>query len=117
MTILPWQKNKEIDRFANLLADEFFSRIQPELADDHFKNKDKKIENKKELKSVQNSTQKVNQALSQAIGEFRKFRESQKLGVYGKARFHMKFMDRLTELGYAKDIAKKLNEEILFKTA
>lgn len=117
MAIFPWQKTKEIDRFANWLADEFFSRIQPELADEHFKSKNKNIENKKELKSMQNNAQKVNQAISQTIAEFRKFRESQSLGVYGKARFHMKFRDRLAELGYEKDIAKKLDEEILFKTA
>ncbi|MEJ2347037.1 MAG: hypothetical protein P8090_16870, partial [Gammaproteobacteria bacterium] len=108
--------NKAIDRFANLLADEFYSRIQPELASEHYSKKSMHIENKKELKSKKNNAQTVNQAVASAISEFRKFRKSQRLGIYGKARLHMKFMERLTELGYEHKIAKKLNEEILFKT-
>ena len=117
MTLFPWQKNKEIDRFANVVADEFYSRIQPDMANAHFDDVNMKVENKKELKNKLNNAGNVNQALGAVINEFRKFRDSQKLGIYGKARLHMKFMERLTELGYSQDIAKKLNEEILFKTA
>lgn len=115
MNIFPWQKNKNIDRFATLLADEFYSRIQPDVASEHF-NKDQKLKNKKSLKAAKNSTQNVNNAVTNVILGFKNFRESQKLGIYGKARFHMKFMERLTELGYHQDVAKKLNEEILLKT-
>lgn len=116
MNIFPWKKNKAIDRFANSLADEIYSRILPELASEHYTNNSTRIENKKELKNKKNNTQIVNQAVASAISEFRKFRKSQRLGIYGKARLHMKFMERLTELGYEQKIAKKLNEEILFKT-
>jgi len=117
MAILPWQKNKEIDRFANLLADELYSRIQPDLASEYFNDRNASIERKKDLKNKMNKAQNVDQALGSVIAEFKKFRESEKLGIYGKARLHMKFMERLTELGYAQDIARKLNEQILFKTA
>ena len=117
MAILPWQKNKEIDRFASLLADELFSRIQPDMANEYFKDKNASIDSKKDLKHKMNKAQNIDQALGSVIAEFKKFRESEKLGIYGKARLHMKFMERLAELGYAQDIAKKLNEQILFKTA
>jgi len=109
MIILPWQRNKHIDNFATLLADEFFSQIRPDVASEHF--------SRKEAKTKKNNSKKVNQAVVAAISEVKKYRESQKLGVYGKARFHMKFMERLTELGYEQEVAKKLNEEILLKTS
>jgi hypothetical protein len=117
MAIFPWQKNKGIDRFANLLADEFFSRIQPELANEYVNNKKIGVENRRALKNRNSNIQKVNQALGAVVSEFIKFRDSQKLGIYGKARLHMKFMERLTDLGYQQEIAKKLNEEILLKTS
>ena len=116
MALFPWKSNKNIDRFATLLADEFFSRVQPELANEHFTDMKINVDNKKELKHKKNNAQKVGQALGVAVSEFIKFRETQKLGIYGKARLHMKFMERLTELGYRQDIAEKLNEEILLKT-
>jgi hypothetical protein len=117
MIIFPWKKNKYIDDFATLLADEFYSQILPDLANEHFTKQNGNSDNKKQLKTKKNNAQKVNQAVVAAISEVSDFRKSQKLGVYGKARLHMKFMERLTELGYRQEIAKKLNEAILLKTA
>lgn len=115
MTIFPWKKNKHIDDFAILLADEFYSRILPDLANEYFNINDSRVD-KKQLKARKDDIKKVNQAMVAALSEVMTFRKSQKLGVYGKARLQLKFMERLIELGYHQEIARKLNDEILLKS-
>ena len=44
------------------------------------------------------------------------FKSVNKLGVYGKAKFHLEFVERLKELGYKDQVAEAINEEILIKT-
>ena len=47
MNIFFWKKNKQIDAFAVILADEFYSHIQPQVAIDFMK---EATEEKKQLK-------------------------------------------------------------------
>lgn len=115
MTILPWKKSKYIDDFATLLADEFYSQILPDIANEYF-NIDNSNVDKKQLKAMKNNVKKVDIAVAMALSEVIKFRKSHKLGIYGKARLQMKFMERLIELGYHQEIARKLNDEILLKS-
>ena len=70
-----------------------------------------KSKNKQDKKSAR----KVESVMSSTISHMKQFIAENKLGVYGKARMHMKFTDRLTELGYSEELAKTLNENIMLK--
>ena len=111
MNIFFWRKNRAIDTFAHKLADEFYSRLSSEqanaLMDDTQANPSKK--NDKHI-------HKTDQLISQTVNQIQSFRQVQKLGVYGKARIHLTFMERLQELGYPRETAQKINQIILFKT-
>ena len=50
------------------------------------------------------------------IKKVNQFKVVNSLGVYGKARLHLKFKVRLEELGYDVTIVNKLNEIIMVKT-
>ena len=102
-----WKKNKQIDLFANSIANDFYSRVQPEVASDYFANK-----NDKSKKSVS----VVDRAIRDIAVKVQQFRATHSLGIYGKARLHLSFTERLKELGYDNNLAKKINEIILLKT-
>ena len=112
MDLFFWRKNNKIDKFASALADEIYSSIQPVAAAQYFENTASKESKKKAIKSIAH-TEGV---LSAAISKIKQFRETHQLGVYGKARLHMKFMERLEELGYQSNVAKKCNEFIMLHT-
>ncbi len=111
MNIFFWRKNRIIDTFAYSLADEFYGRLPPE-----------------QVSSLMSSTQvasdkkqnqrmnKVDQLISQTVNQIQNFRQVQQLGVYGKARIHLTFMERLQELGYSQENAQKINQILLLKT-
>lgn len=109
MNLFFWKKNKIIDVFANDLANNLYSTIQPENAAEFFvaPSKDKK---------AQKSRKKTESELENIIKQINHFRVINSLGVYGKARLHMKFADRLQELGYDSSLVKKINEHIMIKT-
>ena len=107
MDIFFWRKNKQIDLFASATANDFFSRVQPEVAQEYFEKKSGKAD--KSAKTMERTIRDI-------TGKVQQFRKANSLGVYGKARFHLNFTERLKELGYDNDLAKKVNEIILLKT-
>lgn len=109
MGLFFWKKNKEIDGFASDLANELYSEIQLPVLSDYFNptSKDKK------------AAKLRNKADGKLLGLAKKiqnFRSENSIGVYGKARLHMKFKERLKELGYDDDIITQVNEYLMLKT-
>ena len=96
---------------AIFLADNFFSQIQPQVAVDFFQNTQQQ-KNKSHKKHT-----KIRNILNQTADQITAFRKENSLGVYGKARLHLTFMNRLNELGYTEDITRQLNEIILLRTS
>jgi len=99
-----WKNNKIIDDFAINLADELYSHIQPDAIEIYLADKKNK------------SAKKTERQLSDFIDRVRQFKKISSLGIYGKARLHLTFTERLNELGYNKKLADKINEIILLKT-
>jgi len=99
-----WKNNKIIDGFAISLADELYSHVQPDAMEAYIANKKNKEAKKPERK------------IKDIIEQFKQFKTIKSLGIYGKARLHLTFTERLKELGYEKDLANKINEIILLKT-
>jgi hypothetical protein len=109
MNLLFWKNNNRIDVFASALADELYSLIQPQLAKDYF---DTPANDKKARKT----NKKIGGKLQDIIKQVDQFRITHSLGIYGKARLHMKFTERLEELGYDANIAKRINELVMLST-
>lgn len=100
------KKNKAIDIFSTQLAESLYEKIPCEIAVDYFDTK----------KISEKSKKEITRELNNAIHLVNQFRSVNKLGVYGKARLHLKFMDRLKELGYDSKVAEKMNKTILLRT-
>ena len=109
MNIFFWKNNNLIDTFANHLAAELYSAIQPELVAEYFGN----TTNKKQDKSIKKQLDKEIQVIVNSIEQFR---SANNIGVYGKARIHLQFKIMLIELGYDEEIAEALNQHIMVKT-
>lgn len=107
MGILFWKKNEQIDAFANTIANDLYSAIQPDVAQAYING-----QNSKSKKAGLNAARK----LDDIIMRINQFRSENPIGIYGKARLHQKFTERLEELGYEKRIAKLLNEKIMIRT-
>lgn len=109
MNLFFWKNNKLIDTFANEVASELYSNLQPQLVKNFFEKKSfgKKLnkDDKKLLAEMQTVIKKVDE-----------FKYIHSLGVYGKARLHLKFKIRLEELGYEKKIVDMLNEIVMLRT-
>lgn len=110
-----WKNNGIIDDFARNMADEFCSKVQPDLAKQYFADEALSKKKKKAHKEKEQRGQ-VTRLLDENISKLRTFRESNKIGVYGKARFHMQFKERLEELGYSDDLAEEINQLLLLRT-
>lgn len=109
MSIFFWKKNKSIDIFANELANDFYSYVQPKLVKDYFQSAlIKGKEGKKNKKVVEDNLQSL-------VKQIQQYRVTGNLGTYGKARFQLKFDERLRELGYDKETVTKLSEFVLIK--
>lgn len=108
MNLLFWKKNKDIDIFANDIANELFSMVQPDSIRDFFQgsSKDKKLKNERK---------KVEANISGVIKKIQQFRAANSLGTYGKARLQLGFSNRLQALGYDPDTVRELNEFILVR--
>ena len=104
-----WKKNKSIDIFANELANELFSSIQPKEFDEYFNSSSKKD------KIVKKNRKKIDVHINNIIKQIQQFRMTHSLGVYGKARLQLKLNERLEELGYDKETVRSLKEIILVK--
>ncbi len=105
MPILFWKKNRLIDVFATDVANELYSFVQPQSVQDYFTSASKGKKDKKKIESFLNGI----------IKQMRQFRLTHALGVYGKARLQLKFNERLSELGYDKDVIARLNQLILVR--
>jgi len=113
MNFFFWKKNKQIDIFAILLADEFYSHIQPQVAIDFVK---ETTRGRKQSGTTNRQNIRINKILEDSARQIIAFKEQHSLGVYGKARLHLIFMQRLNQLGYSEDITKYLNEIILVRS-
>lgn len=109
MSLFFWRKNKLIDAFASNIANDLYSSIQPATAKQYFAGAVTDKESKKMKK-------KIDAKIADIIKQVEQFRIVNSIGVYGKARIHLKFSERLQELGYDSNIAKKINEHIMLKT-
>ena len=109
MNLFFWKSNRVIDSFANQLANELFSNIQPEAARKYLDG----ASDKKQIRKYEKKMQNELQGLVKKINEFKLINS---LGVYGKARLHLKFKLRLEELGYDARVTSKLNEVLMVET-
>ena len=118
MNLFFWKKNNTIDVFSNSLANEFYSSIQPVVAKDFFTQeiKDKKLKKGKNAKKTGKEKQQIDYQIDSIINQINQFKQIHSLGVYGKARLHLKFSERLKELGYDESITKKINDYIMVRT-
>lgn len=112
MQLFFWRKNPVIDEFAHQLADEVFSHIKPESAKAFLALETDGASPNKQQQTRQNITRTLNNAIMRV----HQFRELHKLGVYGKARLHLTFTERLKELGYDNASAEEINKLILLRT-
>lgn len=110
MDLFFWKKNTQIDNFASNAANDFFSTVNPEVAFDYFN----KPAQKKDKSKIH---KKTNQAFANLIKRVDQFKTLHALGVYGKARLHLKFRLRLEELGYDPVTIDKINQHLLVNTA
>ena len=117
MNLFFWKKNKTIDTFANSLANELYSNIQPQKANELILQlDDSKSKNKKALIKEQKEKKRMELQIDSVVKQIVEFKEVNSLGVYGKARLHMKFSERLKELGYDSPITDKINKMIMIRT-
>lgn len=103
MGLFSWKKTKRIDVFAHTVADHLYSYVQPDAAKEYFEGAYQKSKQKKQQRLVE-------QKLSMVITEFRRFSETNSLGIYGKARLQQQFGERLRELGYDASVTNRLVE-------
>lgn len=109
MSLFFWKKNKIIDIFASDLANQLFGAIQPDAAGEYFKPPSPDSKAKKLRKKTDNAMENI-------VKQVNQFKVINSLGIYGKARLHMKFTERLEDLGYDSNLAKRINEQIMIKT-
>ena len=106
MGLFFWKDNKKIDAFANAVAEDLYSHIQPEIAKQLFEGIAQ--QNRKKQR-------KIEQRLSGIIGQMQQFSAANSLSIYGKARLQKQFSDRLLELGYDVAVTNKIVETILLQ--
>ncbi len=114
MNIFFWRKNKEIDAFAFQLADELYSDIQPGMAGQYLSQNN--AAKGKEAKKATDVHNRVTRRHNEIITKVQQYRAVHSLGIYGKARLHLTFTERLKELGYSQATAKEFNQIILLRT-
>ena len=101
--LLFWRKNKEIDSFATILADDLYSQLPPQMLEKQGKNTNKKV------------TLRFDKELQNIVRRLEDYKAINKLGVYGKARFHLTFMELLNSHGYPEGLTKEINDYLLVK--
>ncbi len=108
MGLLFWKNNKAIDAFAQAVADDLYSYIQPDVARQHVQGSSGASKKKQA---------KIEQKFTDIRLQIKRFADSQSLGIYGKARLQKQFNDRLQELGYHVDVVNKITESFLISNA
>jgi hypothetical protein len=98
------EKKRMLIEFANQLADELYSRVPPNVVDQHMSGKSK------------SASKKFNDAMDDSVMRVAQFKTNHHPGIYGKAKLHQVFADRLRELGYPNELANEINQYILIKT-
>lgn len=106
MNLFFWKNNRKIDAFAQAVADDLFSHVQPDIATAHILARGK-LSKKQKIKAEQ----KFNDTLLQ----IKRYSKSHGLGIYGKARLQQKFNERLEELGYRTEVVNKIAEDFLIQ--
>jgi len=101
--LLFWRKNTEIDNFANILADELYTKLPPNMLENSEKAAGKKLD------------RRIEKELQTMVTRLQEYKLVHKLGVYGKARFHLTFRERLRSHGYPEILAKEINDFLLVK--
>lgn len=121
-----WQKNRQITEYAKTVADEFYSQVQGDMLEAYLGENEepgkalsslKKKQRHKALQREVFQTQQVQQQLDALLQKIRQFKVEHRLGVYGKARLHLVFCERLKELGYEPELVNQLNRMVLLRTA
>ena len=98
------KKKRMLTDFASQVAEELYSNVPPQLVLKH------RAGNSKQ------ATKKFKAGVESALLRIAQFKAVEKPGVYGKAKLHLVFMQRLKELGYPDDVADEINNYILTKT-
>ncbi|MEW8030391.1 MAG: hypothetical protein AB2806_21980 [Candidatus Thiodiazotropha sp.] len=98
------KKKRLLIDFANQVAEELYRRVPPKIVDEHLSGKSK------------SATRKFNDGLDEGIMRIAQFKANEHLGIYGKAKLHQVFANRLLELGYSNELANEINQYILIKT-
>ena len=108
MGLFFWKDNHKIDDFAQAVADDLFSYVQPDVALQHVLGQGETSKKKKA---------KIDQKFTDVRLQIKRFSESNSLGVYGKARLLKQFNDRLEELGYKVEVINTITENFLISNA
>ena len=108
MGLFFWKDNRKIDAFAQAVADDLFSYVQPDVALQHVVGQGEGSKKKKA---------KIDQKFTDIRLQIKRFSEANSLGVYGKARLLKQFNDRLEELGYKVEVVNKITENFLISNA
>ena len=101
MNIFPFNINKNLDNFADSLANELKDHVPPEL----FKAKDTGIKDKKKLQNT------INRIFSHVDD----YNRENKPGLYKKARIGNTFMWKLREAGYDEKFIQELTKDMLVR--
>jgi len=107
MGLIFWKDNRKIDAFAQAIADDLYSYVQPDVARQH-------VTGSSELQKKKKA--RVQQKFTDIVRQIERFSESNSLGVYGQARLHKQFGERLEELGYEPEIVHKITENFLLRS-
>ena len=108
MGLFFWKNNKLIDDFANNIANELFSEVQPGMIDSYTRKSGNDKKSRKQNKEVE-------KRLMNTARQIKQFCSAHSLRAYGKARVLMKFSARLEELGYDASLTKQINEVLMTK--
>ncbi len=98
------KRKQRLIAFAKQTAEELYSTVPEALVAQHLSNKSKQ------------ATKKFDAAVNEALMRIAQFKDTEKPGIYGKAKLHQIFAFRLKELGYPEEIADDINTFILTKT-
>lgn len=109
MGLFFWKNTKQIDVFAQVVADHLYSYVLPDAAKAYFEGAYQKSDKKQQ--------RQVEKRLGMIVKEFRRFSEINSLGIYGKARLQQQFSERLRELGYEATVTNRLIEITLLANA
>ncbi|MEZ5493996.1 MAG: hypothetical protein R3E61_05265 [Pseudomonadales bacterium] len=121
MKLFFWKDNYRIDSFAKQLADDFCNQVQPDAARVYFGSGEAIASlpatknNNSGKRSTPNKQVGVERCVNEVALKLAQFKVQEKLGIYGKARVHMSFMERLNELGFGEETVQRLNRTLLLK--